>query len=202
MTRSFQEIPGSIPIAYDPRHAADVLQSLSKDGPKALADESFRKLLEATAGNSPYLARVMLREKSFLDEIQNTPPDELLVALNNEALGIAAETDIKVAMRRLRVAKRKVALTIALADIAGLYDLDAVTGALTRFADAALKGALRRLLRLLAADTEFADVPAEELEESSGLFILAMGKHGAFELNYSSDIDIVVFYEDERFPFS
>ena len=202
MTRSFQEIPGSIPIAYDPQHAADVLQSLSKDGPKALADESFRKLLEATAGNSPYLARVMLREKSFLDEIQNTPPDELLVALNNEALGIAAETDIKVAMRRLRVAKRKVALTIALADIAGLYDLDAVTGALTRFADAALKGALRRLLRLLAADTEFADVPAEELEESSGLFILAMGKHGAFELNYSSDIDIVVFYEDERFPFS
>ena len=201
MTRSFQEIPGSIPIAYDPQHAADVLQSLSKDGPKALGDESFRKLLEATAGNSPYLARVMLREKSFLDEIQNTPPDELLVALNNEVLGIAAETDIKVAMRRLRVAKRKAALTIALADIAGLYDLDAVTGALTRFADAALKGALRHLLRASAAGTDFAETPPQELEETKGLFVLAMGKHGAFELNYSSDIDIVVFYEEQRFPF-
>jgi glutamate-ammonia-ligase adenylyltransferase len=201
MTRSFQEIPGSIPIAYDPQHAADVLQSLSKDGPKALADENFRKLLEAAAGNSPYLARVMLREKSFLGEIQNTPPDELLVALNNEALGIAAETDIKVAMRRLRVAKRKAALTIALADIAGLYDLDAVTGALTRFADAALKGALRHLLRASAAGTDFAETPPQELEETKGLFVLAMGKHGAFELNYSSDIDIVVFYEEQRFPF-
>ncbi|MEE8440035.1 MAG: bifunctional [glutamine synthetase] adenylyltransferase/[glutamine synthetase]-adenylyl-L-tyrosine phosphorylase, partial [Micropepsaceae bacterium] len=207
MSSSFHEIPGPIPDAYDPQHAADVLQSLSKDGPAALADEHFRALLEATAGNSPYLARLMLREKLFLDDIYEVAPDALLASLNEEALGIAGEPDINNAMRRLRVAKRKVALTIALADIAGLYDLDAVTGALTRFADAALKGALRHLLRDfllrdLAADSEFADMAAEELEESSGLFVLAMGKHGAFELNYSSDIDIVVFYEEERFAFA
>ncbi len=202
MSNSFQEIPGPIPDVYDPQHAADVLQSLSKNGPAALADKNFRTLMEAAAGNSPYLARLMLREKPFLDEIHYTPPDALLASLNKEALGTAFEPDINVAMRRLRVAKRKAALTIALADIAGLYDLDAVTGALTRFSDAALKGALRHLLRASAANTEFAETPPEELEETTGLFVLAMGKHGAFELNYSSDIDIVVFYEEERFPFS
>src|SRR6202012_699879 len=39
------------------------------------------------------------------------------------------------------------------------------------------------------------------LESETGLVILAMGKYGAFELNYSSDIDLVVFYDQGRFPF-
>ena len=88
MSSSFHEIPGPIPDAYDPQHAADVLQSLSKDGPAALADENFRALLEATAGNSPYLARLMLREKLFLDDIYEIAPDALLASLNEEALGM------------------------------------------------------------------------------------------------------------------
>ncbi|MGZ5178638.1 MAG: bifunctional [glutamine synthetase] adenylyltransferase/[glutamine synthetase]-adenylyl-L-tyrosine phosphorylase, partial [Burkholderiales bacterium] len=39
------------------------------------------------------------------------------------------------------------------------------------------------------------------LEATTGLTVLAMGKHGAFELNYSSDIDLIVFYDPRRFPF-
>src|SRR3569833_3294780 len=39
-------------------------------------------------------------------------------------------------------------------------------------------------------------------EEDSGLTVLAMGKYGAFELNYSSDIDLVVFYDGDKFPFA
>ena len=42
----------------------------------------------------------------------------------------------------------------------------------------------------------------EKLEDSTGLLVLAMGKYGAFELNYSSDIDLVVFYDAARFPFA
>jgi glutamate-ammonia-ligase adenylyltransferase len=202
MSISFRNIPGPIPVAYDQRHAADVLESLSKEGPEALSDENFRALLEAVAGNSPYLARLMLREKGFLDDIYRIDPDALLASLNGHALTLAEETDEAAAIRRLREAKRKVALTIALADIAGLYDLDAVTGALTRFADAALKGALRYLLRGQAKKNEIEGMTPEELEERTGLFVLAMGKHGGFELNYSSDIDIVVFYEAERFPYT
>jgi glutamate-ammonia-ligase adenylyltransferase len=201
MSSSFRDIPGPIPAAYDPRHAQDILKTLSQDAPAALADENFSALLESAAGSSPYLARLILREKDFLDDIYDVSPDRLLASLNDEVLTLAEESDIAAAMRRLRAAKRKAALTIALADIAELYDLDAVTGALTRFAAAALKGALRHLLRGVAADTEFAGLAPDELEEKSGLFILAMGKHGGFELNYSSDIDIVVFYDEERFPF-
>ena len=42
---------------------------------------------------------------------------------------------------------------------------------------------------------------ARVLEATTGLTVLAMGKYGAHELNYSSDIDLVVFYDAEKFPF-
>ena len=80
--------------------------------------------------------------------------------------------------------------TPTMADIAGTWDVDKVTAELTRFADACVAGALRFLL----AQT------GNVAENDCGLTVLAMGKYGAFELNYSSDIDLVVFYDAEKFP--
>ena len=143
---------------------------------------------------------MMLRESAYLPNLLGSDPDVLLAALNAEVLASGEETDPAAVMRRLRVAKRRAALIVALADIVGLYDLNAVTGALSRFADAGVKGALRFLL---AEAARKAGLPAspDAVEDASGLIVLAMGKHGAFELNYSSDIDLVVFYEEEKFPF-
>ena len=99
-------------------------------------------------------------------------------------------------MAALRTAKRRAALAIALADIAGVWDVDEVTRALTRFADACVQGALRFLLREAARDRRHGrDAIGATLEATTGLVVLAMGKYGAFELNYSSDIDLVVFYD-------
>jgi glutamate-ammonia-ligase adenylyltransferase len=65
-----------------------------------------------------------------------------------------------------------------------------------------VKGTLRFLLAAAAKQAGLPDSPPEMLEQSTGLIILAMGKMGAFELNYSSDIDLIVFYDEDRFPFS
>ncbi len=143
----------------------------------------------------------MVREKEFLGELIAQGPDTTLAELNAEALSFGKTSEQAGVMTVLRMAKRRVALAIALADIAGVYDLAAVTGALTRFADAAVKGALRFLLVRAAKNTELAQATPEQLEASTGLIVLAMGKHGAFELNYSSDIDFVVFYRADSFPF-
>src|SRR5690606_35736689 len=97
----------------------------------------------------------------------------------------------------LRELKAGLHLLTALADLGGVWDLDAVTGALSRFADVSVRAGLRAVAqasrerrRLLAP----ADGPAGPIP---GLFGLAMGKHGADELNYSSDIDLSLFYEPE-----
>src|SRR6185312_1441913 len=118
-----------------------------------------------------------------------------------ETLAAADAPDIVTAMAILRHAKRQAALAIALADIGGVWGVEQVTAALTKFADAAVKGALRFVLKDTAIRAEYVERDGSALEATTGLVVLAMGKYGAFELNYSSDIDLIVFYDAQRFPF-
>ncbi|OJU14266.1 MAG: glutamine-synthetase adenylyltransferase, partial [Alphaproteobacteria bacterium 64-11] len=114
------------------------------------------------------------------------------------AHGAARAQDEAEAMTLLRVARRRAALAIAMADISGAWDVNQVTAELTRFADACVGAALRFMLRQAAAMSGRDEVA----EEDSGLTVLAMGKFGAHELNYSSDIDLIVFYDAGTFPFA
>src|SRR5204863_3282171 len=100
-------------------------------------------------------------------------------------------------MRALRRAKAEAALLIALADIGGVWPVEHVTRALTEFADAALGAAVRYLLRGSAANGKLKPSDPAKPEQGSGYVVLAMGKMGAFELNYSSYIDLIVLYDAE-----
>src|SRR6185295_18631838 len=190
------------PPAFDRARAAQFMDELAALAPSLAQDDATGALIASAAGNSPYLARSMLKEAAFLSELFAQGPDTALAALQGEALAVSQETDTAATMRRLRLAKRRTALVIALADIGGLYRLEAVTGALTGFADACVKGALRFLLAEASRRAGSGAASPETLEDATGLVVIAMGKLGGFELNYSSDIDLVVFYDEERFPFA
>ncbi|MDR3514977.1 MAG: bifunctional [glutamine synthetase] adenylyltransferase/[glutamine synthetase]-adenylyl-L-tyrosine phosphorylase [Azospirillaceae bacterium] len=156
-----------------------------------------RRLLDAVMGNSPYLAGLMIREANFVVDIATTgfqaALDRVLDTLTHEQIN---QTDTDRLMTALRHAKRHAALTIALADIGGAWTLQQVTTALSRTADTALHLAATHLVRLaVAAGRIDVDDPADPLV-GSGLIVLGMGKLGANELNYSSDIDLIVFYDD------
>jgi len=181
------------PQPFDPARAARVKEALAGHG---FASEE--PLLDSVFGNSPYLGRLAQREIGALGEYFAAGPDTVLNAAILFAHAVARADSEAQAMKELRAAKRRAALAIALADIAGLWDVNKVTAELTRFADACVGSALRFLLRGAAAQTGVAEVA----EENSGLTVLAMGKYGAFELNYSSDIDLVVFYDAAKFPFA
>ncbi len=99
------------------------------------------------------------------------------------------------ALRRL---KAKLHLLTALCDLGGVWDLDQVTGALSDFADAAVRTALRTAAAQEVERGRLTAVGEGARGPVPGLFVVAMGKHGARELNYSSDIDISVFYEPDR----
>ncbi len=201
MPVDFSHLAPFHPPVFDRGRAERFVAALAALAP-AIAENPFRALLEAVAGNSPYLARSMLQEIAFLSELFKQGPHEALGELENEALAVAGDTDTASVMRRLRVAKRRAALVIALSDIGDLLDLERVTEGLTRFADACVKGALRFLLAEANRRENRPDADPPRLERATGLVVVAMGKLGAFELNYSSDIDLVVFYDEERFPFS
>jgi len=191
----------SLPAPFDPVRAQRTLAALA-EGPEAYEPPAgARAVLEAMFGNSPYLARLALRERAVLRALTTQGPKMALDAAETLARTASIANDLASAMTALRRAKRQAALAIALADIAGLWDLGAVTRALTGFADVCVSSALRYLLREAASRTELAERDPITLESETGLAVLAMGKYGAFELNYSSDIDLVVFYDARRFPF-
>jgi glutamate-ammonia-ligase adenylyltransferase len=200
MSGSLAERLVTAPRLASPAAARRRLASLTQ-APEAaalahlLTNERVRDLLLGLADHSPYLWSLATDEPARLARLLSHPPDESLRAL---IAALAARRDESEAelMRALRLAKRCSALLIALADLGGLWDVVATTEALTRFADAALAAALAFLLRegaragRLALDPEAADPQA-----GCGMVVLALGKHGARELNYSSDIDLIVLYD-------
>ena len=178
------------------RSLAELLDASSAVGlERELQRGRTRDVLLGLADHSPYLWALIQEDPARLVRLLKRPPGESLDALV-QALAVRRdehETDLMPALRR---AKRESALLIALADIGGVWDVVAATEALTRFADAAVGAAVNFLMRkharagLLALDPD-----APDIEHGSGLVVLALGKHGAHELNYSSDVDLIVLYD-------
>ena len=187
----------ALPPGTDEDRARRVLERLAAEGATA-PGARFARLVAFAAACSPYLAQSMARETAFLTRIETEGPAaiaEAEIAAAEAAAGAAPREDRSSSQR---VAKRRAALAIALGDIAGAMSLDEVTGALTRLADAAVSSALAFFLRAEAAAGRFRPADPANPAEGSGVIVLAMGKYGAFELNYSSDIDFVVFFDAGR----
>jgi glutamate-ammonia-ligase adenylyltransferase len=165
-------------------------------------DSMAEKLLRAIFAHSPFLTQCAVFEPAFLCRLLEQGPDHALADL---AAGLAAElegeTDMARLMHALRIAKRRTALLVGLADIAGTWPLEKVTGALSDFAEAAARHALRFLLLREARRGDIVLAHPDDPEKDCGIIVLGMGKFGARELNYSSDIDIIVFYDHERIDY-
>jgi glutamate-ammonia-ligase adenylyltransferase len=154
-------------------------------------------LLEGLADGSSYLWDLASAEPQRLLALLQTDPDEHLTGLlATTADAVAAADDEDEAMRLLRRMRQEAALLIGLADIGGVWPIMRVTEALTRLADTAVASAVRYLLKDAAARGKLRLDPGRP-EPDCGLIVLAMGKMGAFELNYSSDIDLIVLFDHE-----
>jgi glutamate-ammonia-ligase adenylyltransferase len=195
----------ALPRPYD-REAADrLLEDFCERG---VAERAYAAspggaaLLAALGGHSPYLAELALRESpSLLRLAERGADDAMAVALHplERCDPAAPRAAVGGLLRRV---KRQAALIAAAADIAGLWPLDRVTGALSDLAEATLDMAVAHLLREAAARGELR-LPGgsrrdpKAVARGAGLTILGMGKLGARELNYSSDIDLMVLYDPE-----
>jgi glutamate-ammonia-ligase adenylyltransferase len=158
-----------------------------------------RVVLEAVAVGSPFLADLIRVDPPRLLEILSSDPATALEAARNRALAaVAAAASEDAVMRALRRLRSTSALTIALADIGGVFGLTAITRELTATADTAISAAVDYLLREAVAGRKLRKHGA--FGAGSGYTVLAMGKHGARELNYSSDVDLIVLYDPEAAP--
>ncbi|WP_439140547.1 bifunctional [glutamine synthetase] adenylyltransferase/[glutamine synthetase]-adenylyl-L-tyrosine phosphorylase [Roseicyclus sp.] len=180
------------------RHPIPFSTARGAEGWAALHDVAaeLRPLITGAAGSSPYLCALILREADWLSGALDTAPEETVAAL----IAATQAHDHTTLDQGLRQLKRRAALVVALADLGGIWPLHSVTQAWTDFADACLNAALRSHV---AREARRGKIPgmteADAHDSGAGMVALAMGKMGAGELNYSSDIDLICFFDDERF---
>lgn len=177
------------PLPFDTDAGAETATRFADLAPE------LRALLAGAAGCSPYLKSLMERESDWLREALSGSPEAALRSVL-DSLGPAAPDTIASTLRR---AKRRVALLAGLADLGGVWPLEAVTGALTDLADRATH---RALATALAEEIRRGKLPGAkpgDEETGAGMVALAMGKMGAHELNYSSDIDLICLFDEARF---
>ncbi|MEQ9258892.1 MAG: bifunctional [glutamine synthetase] adenylyltransferase/[glutamine synthetase]-adenylyl-L-tyrosine phosphorylase [Roseovarius sp.] len=177
------------PRAHVPEQGREALAAL----PFAPGAE-VAALIEGVAGCSPYLKGLIEAEAAWLEEALAGPE----AAFDTVLAGVAAHPPEGLGVA-LRQAKRRVALIVALADLAGAWPLEAVTRALTRFADAAVSAALKASIGTEIRRGKLPGVAAEDPAMAGGMVAFAMGKMGAFELNYSSDIDLICLFDETRY---
>ena len=191
---------------YDAARGADVLQSLNqafRDAAEfapaaALIAEApnARALLEAAFSASPYLAALAQRTPADLAACLTRDPEaharDAREGLTDAVAKAATSQEVAAHLRHF---KRRMALLAGLADLGGVLSTEGTLHGLSATADTVLEQATAYLFRKAR---EAGQVEAEGDAGAPGYFVIAMGKLGAFELNYSSDIDLIVFYDADR----
>ena len=152
-------------------------------------------MLRCLGGNSPYLAALALREPRSIASLVTEGPEVSCAHSLSHLSRVSPTSKRQDVVAALRQAKRAIALVVAIADIGEIWPLETVTHALSTLAEATLQLSIRHLMRSAhdAGDIRLQDPRRPELK--CGFTVLAMGKLGGSELNYSSDIDLILLYD-------
>jgi len=192
------------PMAANLRPSGPVLDAKAAERAREIiAEKAWTPQLEQAwpalapvFGASPYLAGLARRDPKRLAALLADDPDRRLDDILRRTVAVA-DLLPEAAQAPLRRLKQELHLLTALADLGGVWDLDQVTGALTRFADASVMAALTSAARGELDAGRLTRLGEGERGPVPGWFCIAMGKQGAFELNYSSDIDVSVFFDPD-----
>lgn len=167
-------------------------------GPIAGGEGDPLAALKAATRWSDYIGRIERRRPDVFEKLRDGPDAVLSGALAEiEAAGAMAGS-LDAPMRAMRLAKEAAHAAIAAADLSDKWTLDDVVERLTQLADVCVKSALRLAVRAAWASGSLGET--RDSDEMPGLFTLAMGKMGARELNYSSDIDLIVLFDLDVLP--
>ncbi|MDR9393487.1 MAG: glutamine-synthetase adenylyltransferase [Roseovarius sp.] len=179
-----------LPRPFDPDHGAEARARVPGLGPD-LAD-----LVNGAAGCSPYLKMLIEAEADWFSAAVADPEearDTVFASMHDP------DRSPEQTASALRQAKRRIALLAGLADLAGVWPLEEVTGTLTDLADHAVQAALTATVGREIRRGKLPGKTEADIDTCAGMVVLAMGKMGAHELNYSSDIDLICLFDETGF---
>jgi [glutamine synthetase] adenylyltransferase / [glutamine synthetase]-adenylyl-L-tyrosine phosphorylase len=164
--------------------------------PMLLADDAreFGNVVQLF-GTSQFLGEVLAADPDFYGmaaaPLRVTPTDNDLIEMLRAD---AAASDDSAVLRAFRRFRRRQLLRIGSNDIIRDRPLEEVTADLSRVAEAAIAVGWERALKTTAH--RFGE-PRTRAGEPVRAVVLAFGKLGGAELNYSSDIDLMIVYGEE-----
>ena len=176
------------PRPFDPDRAGDAIATAP------WAAGPLRDLIGGTAGCSPYLSGLIAQQSDWLQGAVDDPEAALA-----QTLADIPQIPFADLGPGLRQTKARVALLTALCDLGGVWPLETVTQALTDLAAAAVDACIVPLVAAEITRGKLPGMTADDAASAAGMTVLAMGKQGAGELNYSSDIDLICLFDDDRF---
>lgn len=142
----------------------------------------WQQAIARAQAHSPFLALSLARQPELMARLEQGDGDAALATAKQGAVGGDIPTS-------LRIERLALATTLAIGDLAGAFTLEQVMGELSDFADRALDAAITHAIRSRVPDAE-----------PGGFIAIALGKLGARELNYSSDIDPILLYDPVTLP--
>ena len=160
-------------------------------------DGPLTQFLAAVLDLSPYLRDALRRRPSILEALFSASIEQRLCDLNHEIENFRPEATETELMDGLRELKREAHCLIALADLAGQYGAAQTVNYMSALANACISATVRHILLEAHRQNKLTLADPDQPEVGCGWILLAMGKLGAAELNYSSDIDLIAFYDPE-----
>ncbi len=164
----------------------------------ATALRSAEPLLGPLLQSAPYLLGLTRDHAEWTAAAVGEDANTTFAAVLKDVAEAGLDADEAELARTLRVAKGKTALLAAIAETGGAWTTARATEALSDLADAALEACMDFLMRMASEKGHLAIPPEQARAKNSGLALFALGKHGGRELNYSSDIDIVAFFDPQK----
>lgn len=191
-----QQLPSTLFHAFKP--AWENFCARCDDAEQVFVHERVWQTLPKVWACSPFVARLCQQNSDLFLALLRTQdlehayePDELLHQAHSELNMQADESEF---MRQLRLFRNREMLRIAWRDLAGWADLSESLRDLSGLADAAIQVTVAYLRESLQARF---GLPMNAQQQEQPLAIMAMGKLGGEELNFSSDIDLILCYPEE-----
>ncbi|MEJ8573090.1 bifunctional [glutamine synthetase] adenylyltransferase/[glutamine synthetase]-adenylyl-L-tyrosine phosphorylase [Microbaculum marinum] len=194
--------PGVTDTADAAAFLADLASAASEEKCRALAKAAGGELAGFLSGvleGSPWLRGVLTADPALTERILFCDPDghlsDLSATLREAVREAGSRSEV---MRLLRRYKGEAAALVALADLGGIWPVDRVIAAMTEIADTAVSASVDWLLATAAERGNLTLADPGRPSHECGYIVLAMGKYGAGELNFSSDIDLIVVFDPAR----
>ncbi|MDC0074826.1 bifunctional [glutamine synthetase] adenylyltransferase/[glutamine synthetase]-adenylyl-L-tyrosine phosphorylase [Alphaproteobacteria bacterium] len=195
----------------------EFIKTLNKKQNYIFNNESEKKLINLIKiifNGSPFLTQSINKNPLFFLSILNQNPEstlnDLLKDLNKKIKRQILSQNIKEVhnslllylMQELRITKEKTSILVAICDICNIWELDEITNKLSLFADTAISLTTKCILMKSYLDSEIIIDDLNNIDNESGYVVLALGKLGGYELNYSSDVDLIALYDLEKLKYN